>query len=68
MTLTLTDMLRLRKEIDPEAPDVIVTEYNDVQPCGICGLPTITEFAVTYCTTCHALLCATCRDNHQHKE
>lgn len=35
--------------------------------CGICGLPTITERSVTYCSICYKLLCASCRRlGHQH--
>lgn len=37
-----------------------------VRQCGVCGLPTITEYAETYCMICHQLVCATCRLGHDH--
>ena len=39
---------------------------DDVRDCEVCGLPTIVTLALTFCVTCHKLLCVTCQDGHAH--
>lgn len=43
-----------------------LVKRDDIQSCGVCGLPTITTWRSTYCLTCHHLVCVTCQDGHEH--
>jgi hypothetical protein len=59
----------ISNDVSVDDPIAYLNSYNtnDIRACGICGLPTVVQYAQTHCVVCHKLLCTACQDlGHVH--